>query len=354
MATKSNSLQFDSGQRAAIEALGRLENQLRQLNDSSKLKRLVSSLFRPAPKIQGVYLWGGVGRGKTHLMDTFFARVATEQKKRIHFHRFMLFVHGELKKLKNTRDPLDRVAAEFARHNRLLCLDEFFVLDIGDAVILSGLLNALVSNNVVLVMTSNTFPDELYKGGIQRDRFVPAIRLIHSCMDIVHIGDGTDYRLRTLSGNNLYYDANDAASESSIQHVFDTLNPTETTQRGDIEVLGRAILTSRYTNSSVWFEFTEICDGPRSKADYIEIANIYRTVIIANVPAFTWEHENQARRFIELVDEFYDRGVHLVLSAKQDIDSLYNGKMLTEQFNRTASRLHEMQTDEYLSKIHGG
>ena len=349
-----NNLQLDLDQKPALETLARLEEELNQSDGFNRLKRLIPWFFNSTPKIRGVYLWGGVGRGKTHLMDLFFDCIATSRKKRIHFHRFMQFVHGELKRHQNTRNPLDLIGKEFARQYRLLCLDEFFVLDIGDAVILSGLLNALVSNNVVLVMTSNTYPDDLYSGGIQRDRFVPAIRLINSCLDIVHIADGTDYRLKKLTDNKLYYDANNDATQCDIRAVFEKLNSADLIQRGDIELLGRTVTTIGYTNNSVWFDFFDICDGPRSKTDYIEIANIYRTVVITNVPELNWEYENQARRFIELVDEFYDRGVHLVLSAKQRIDSLYSGKKLTEQYKRTASRLHEMQTDKYLSKIHGG
>ena len=313
------------------------------------------SVFRRKSKfIRGIYIWGGVGRGKTYLMDLFFQSAPTSAKKRIHFHRFMQSIHHELKKRQNTRDPLAKIGRDFAKQHRLLCLDEFFVLDIADAVILAGLLKSLTDNGVVLVMTSNTNPDQLYQGGLQGDRFVPAIKLINSQMDVVHIGDGTDYRLRVMSGKSLYYDSLDASTTASLQEDLQLFSDGESMRKGSLDILDRQIQTVCHTNHLVWFEFFNICDGPRSKADYIEIANLYRTVIISNVPVLTWEYENQARRFIELVDEFYDRGVHLILSAETNINSIYTGTRLVREFERTKSRLHEMQTDRYLSRLHCG
>ena len=349
-AIKNQHFQLDSGQVNAAEQLQRLLIEVNMRGDAKGAKNFLSSLFGKPSSVRGMYLWGGVGRGKTHLMDLFFSSVSIEKKRRIHFHRFMQLVHARLKEHRNTSDPLAKIGREFARDCRLLCLDEFFVLDIGDAVILAGLLKSLLSNGVVLVMTSNTYPDQLYRGGIQRDRFVPAIRLIQSSMEIVDIGDGIDYRLKSLSGKSLFFNADDAESNSNLQNGFFSPTDAGIISKGGIEVLGRTIDTVQYTDSSIWFEFDKICDGPRSKADYIEIANVYRTVIISDIPEFTWEYENQARRFIELVDEFYDRGVHLVVSAYSNIDSLYSGKRLVEEFKRTSSRLHEMQTEKYLSK----
>ena len=342
--------EFDAGQQYAIAQLQQLLAAINDHGSGGKKSSKLLRLFGKSNHIPGLYLWGGVGRGKTHLMDHFFACVPLKEKKRIHFHRFMQMIHGQLKNKRNTANPLEHIGREFARECRLLCLDEFFVLDIGDAVILAKLLQSLLKNDVVLVMTSNTEPHRLYPGGIQRDRFIPAIRLIESSMQIVHIGDGADYRLKSLDDTSLYFSAS-AEAAVKIQNSFFNHPTAKTADAQFIGILGRRIQTVQRTDTAVWFEFDQLCDGPRSKADYIEIASIYRTVIITNIPELTWEHENQARRFIELVDEFYDRGVHLVISAHRAIDSLYSGKRLAAEFKRTASRLHEMQTRKYLSKM---
>ena len=346
-------LEEDPGQLAVIDHLQRLTDELADAG-SFQTRSVIRRLFRSEESyIRGLYLWGGVGRGKTHLMDLFFSEVPINRKIRIHFHRFMQSVHRELKDLRHTEDPLSKIGRNFSKRCKVLCLDEFFVLDIGDAVILSGLLEALIENGVVIVVTSNTRPDALYLGGIQRDRFMAAIRLINQRMDVVEIGAGTDYRLQAMSGQKLYYDALADNTDAALQDLFDGWSTDLSSDRGAVEILARSIQTVRYAETLVWFEFSDICDGPRSKADYIEIANLYRTVIISNVPVLNWELENQARRFIELVDEFYDRAVHLVLSAEGPINSLYTGKRLIREFERTASRLHEMQTDRYLSRAHG-
>ena len=340
---------------AQLEALKKFQRLLDQLESAERSTR--SPVFRwsgrnrsQPPK--GIYFWGGVGRGKTYLMDLFYDAVPISAKIRIHFHRFMQSVHGELKGKRNTRDPLAQIGKEFAKRYRLLCLDEFFVLDIGDAVILAGLLKALIGNGVTLVMTSNTEPNALYAGGLQRDRFIAAIQMINLHTEVLYIEDGTDYRLRTLTGKTLYHHPSGPDADRALEENFRLLYGDGSRHSGDLEILGRPICTLRYTEHLAWFEFFDICDGPRSKADYIEIANLYRTIMISNIPVLTWEYENQARRFIELVDEFYDHGVHLIVSAECGIDSLYAGTRLVREFERTASRLHEMQTDSYLSRTH--
>lgn len=302
--------------------------------------------------IKGIYLWGGVGRGKTCLMDLFYTCAPTKKKTRLHFYRFMQSVHGELKSIRNTRDPLVRIGRTFAKRCRLLCLDEFQVTDIGDAVILAKLLKTLLDERVVLVMTSNTRPKDLYKGGLQRDRFVPAIKLLESHTDVVEMADGIDYRLQSMSKRTFYFDVTDPETETLLNQEFLNLARNDEVTQAPLEVLGRDIVTRSHTNNLVWFDFRDICDGPRSKMDYIEIANCYRTVIISNVPQLNWELENQARRFIELVDEFYDRGVHLIISAARRAEDLYVGKRLVNEYQRTLSRLHEMQTERYLSRSH--
>ncbi len=303
---------------------------------------------------RGIYVWGGVGRGKTFLMDLFYEAVPVSSKKRIHFHRFMQGIHGSLKHMRDMQNPLERIGRDFSEQHRLLCLDEFFVLDIGDAVILSGLLSSLIENGVIIVTTSNTRPDDLYRGGIQRDRFVHAIRLINTRMDVIRIEDGTDYRLKSLSGQTLYYSTLGAETDAALEADYRRLSGRETKTGGQLEILGRKIRTVGHAEHAVWFEFSDICDGPRSKADYIEIANLYRTVLVTGIPLLSWEFENQARRFIEMVDEFYDRGVHLIVSAEASIDQLYTGTRLVREYERTASRLHEMQSEKYLSRAHCG
>ncbi len=353
-AVRADGLKEDEGQRAVIEHLQRLHDQLSKSGSLAR-SRFARRLFRRDETLtKGMYIWGGVGRGKTFLMDLFFNTAPVELKERTHFHRFMQSIHEELKGLRQTADPLSKIGRSFSKRCRLLCLDEFFVLDIGDAVILSGLLRSLLENGVVIVVTSNTKPDNLYLGGIQRDRFMAAIRLINSQMDVVEINDGTDYRLQTLAGRPLYYDSLSAETDAALNQLFEEWSADSGRKSGPLEILNRSIQTLGYSDSLVWFEFSGICDGPRSKLDYIEIANLYRTVMISNIPELNWEFENQARRFIELVDEFYDRGVHLVISAETEINALYTGTRLVKEFERTVSRLHEMQTERYLSRAHCG
>lgn len=349
-ASRDAGLPEDPGQLTVVSHLQRLHNELSRSGAIGRGRLLRRMFGRGEEPIKGLYIWGGVGRGKTYLMDLFFSTAPVTLKTRTHFHRFMQSIHLELKQLRHTADPLSIVARDLSKRCKLLCLDEFFVLDIGDAVILAGLIEALIDNDVVIVMTSNTQPDNLYLGGIQRDRFMAAIRMINTRMDVVEIAAGTDYRLRLLSGKTLFYGSLSAQSERALRQVFAESDTEGKQVSGAIEILNRSISTVGHTHNLVWFTFSNICDGPRSKADYIEIANLYRTVIISQIPILNWERENQARRFIELVDEFYDRGVHLVASAATGIDSLYVGKRLTKEFERTASRLHEMQTDRYLSR----
>ncbi len=353
-AVQEEGMQDDGSQRLVIDHLQRLQDQLLDTGFARRNRLVRRILGRDDELKHGLYIWGGVGRGKTWLMDLFFNTVPIQLKMRTHFHRFMQSIHRELKELRDTPEPLSKIGRSFSKRCRLLCLDEFFVLDIGDAVILSGLLRALLENGVVIVMTSNTKPDDLYLGGIQRDRFMAAIRLINTQMDVVQIGAGNDYRLQALAGKTLVYDCLSTETDLALKRLYEDWTADATRSSGSLDILNRPIRTVGYTDSLVWFEFDDICDGPRSKADYIEIANLYRTVMISNIPELTWELENQARRFIELVDEFYDRSVHLAISAERAIGMLYTGRHLVKEFERTVSRLHEMQTDRYLSRVHCG
>ncbi|TVR63460.1 MAG: AFG1 family ATPase [Candidatus Competibacteraceae bacterium] len=321
---------------------------------SGLLARLARRDPPPAgpPPVRGLYLWGEVGRGKTYLVDTFVDALPLERKLRIHFHSFMRTVHQELRALQSQQEPLRVVAGRFADQARVICLDEFFVADITDAMLLYGLLKELFARGVTLVTTSNVPPDELYKNGLQRARFLPAIELLKQHLDIMNLDGEVDYRLRYLEKAEIYHSPLDDRAEQILNEVFDNLAPEPGHRGGDVEFEGRFIPTRREADGIVWFNFRAICDGPRGTADYIEIARCYHTVLISNVPVMDWQMENQARRFVNLVDEFYDRSVKLILSAAVPPMELYQGEKLKFEFQRTVSRLQEMQSHEYLERPH--
>jgi cell division protein ZapE len=302
--------------------------------------------------VRGLYIWGGVGRGKTYLVDTFFDALPLERKLRIHFHRFMNKVHGALRELKEQQNPLKIIARQFAQEAQVICLDEFFVADITDAMLLAGLLQALLTNGVTLITTSNIPPDELYKNGLQRVRFLPAIALIKEHMDVIHIDDGTDYRLRYLEKAEIYHYPLDDKADRILSDTFDHISPDPGRSSVIIEIEGRPIRTLRHADGVVWCNFAELCEGPRSQADYIEIARCFHTVFVSNVPVMDWQMEDQARRFLNLVDEFYDRKVKLILSAAAPPAEIYQGQKLRFEFQRTISRLQEMQSHDYLAQQH--
>ncbi len=346
----SAAIELDASQMVAAQSLQQLAGRLEQ--QQSMLQRLGTLLTnRENTPSQGVYLWGGVGRGKTLLMDRFYNELSVGKKIRTHFHRLMHAVHNELKSFKHEKNPLQAVAKQFATRYRIICLDEFHALDIGDAMILSGLLNSLFAEGTALVTTSNRHPDDLYKNGLQRARFLPAIDLIKQSMQVVEVDAGIDYRLRALSTTQVYNTPLGDASEAVLQTAFDRLvGAAGSTQQG-IKIQGRIIDTRQHADEVVWFEFADICGGPRSTNDYIEVARCYNTVLISNIPVME-NRDDEARRFINLIDELYDRRVKLFVSAAAPMDTLYRGKRLVFQFNRTTSRLHEMQTREYLAEEH--
>jgi cell division protein ZapE len=353
--TAAGRLEPDASQLHAAARLDALSAQLLEQSQSLSHK-LRSQLRRLAPQTAeapatGLYLWGGVGRGKTMLMDLFYASLRPQLGERTHFYRFMRQVHAELRKIKDRADPLDTVAEHLAARFRVLCLDEFFVADIADAMILAGLFAGLFRRGVTLVATSNTPPEELYKDGLQRQRFLPAIDLIQSHVEVVHLNGGIDYRLRQLAQAPTYLDCNSPDTVQQMKQRFAALagaggGPATLT------VENRHIKAQATGPGMVWFEFKDICEGPRSQNDYIELARLYHTVFISNVPEFTRTNENAARRFIMLVDEFYDRNVNVVISAAAAPGSLYHGERLQMEFLRAASRLIEMQTQQYLAGCH--
>jgi len=340
--------QDDPAQRAALQALDRIRAELVAATRSNLWKRI---LGRPAA-VRGLYLWGEVGRGKTFLVDLFFAALPFEQKLRLHFHRFMGRVHAELAKLEGRSDPLRDIAAQFAERARVLCLDEFFVTDIGDAMILAGLLQHLFARGVTLVTTSNIAPRNLYRDGLQRAKFLPAIALLEQHCEVLQLRAAQDYRLRALTEAGVYFTPLDARAEQALAACFERVAPDAPRAAPAIEINGRDIPVQRKADGMIWFAFDALCEGPRAVADYIELAQSFHTVLISGVPQFTPQTEDPARRFVNLVDEFYDRGVNLVLSAATPITDLYDGERLRAEFARTQSRLIEMGSREYLAAAH--
>jgi cell division protein ZapE len=342
----------DEAQQRIVDALQRLQTRLeaRRTPWQSLLARIGAG--SPDHLQRGLYLWGDVGRGKTFLMDLFFQNLAVTKKRRIHFHRIMREVHNRLQGLGDAEDPLDKVAAEIASETRVLCFDEFFVSDIADAMILGRLLQGLFARGVTLVTTSNSAPADLYPDGLQRERFLDAIAALERHTDVVEIVAGVDYRFRLLQKAGTYLSPADETAQEKLRQFFDGAAPGDAAEGCALDVLGRQIHALRCAKGVAWFDFREICDGPRSQNDYIEIARWYQTVIVSDVPVLDHEQENQARRFISLVDEFYDRRVKLILSAAVGLEQLYQGSKLSFEFRRTTSRLTEMQSAEYLREAH--
>ena len=314
--------------------------------------RVERALKRPIDPVRGVYLWGGVGRGKTLTMDLFFASLPFEDKLRLHFHRFMAEVHDGLKALRDRENPLEIVAERLAERTRIVCFDELAVNDIADAMLLANLFSALFARGVTLAATSNLEPGELYRDGLQRQRFLPTIDLIRRHTDVVHVEGCHDYRLQFLEKANVYLHPAGESARRELEQYFRTVAPDGSADPGRIDVLNRPIEYVRASDGVIWFDFAAVCDGPRSQDDYIELSKLYQTVLLSGVPQFDAKLENQARRFIALVDEFYDRRVKLILSSDAPLDALYRGNRLSHEFERTRSRLAEMQSRDYLAAAH--
>ncbi|HEY5624383.1 MAG TPA: cell division protein ZapE [Gammaproteobacteria bacterium] len=344
----------DDAQQRAVRELERCFSELIASGPPPRgwRRKLYRFAGTPPPRPKGVYLWGGVGRGKTLLMDAFYGCLPFEDRLRQHFHRFMNSIHGDLKRLRHQENPLQTTADDIADRTRVICFDEFAVADIADAMILGNLFEALFERGVTLVATSNSKPTELYSTGLQRRRFLPAIDLIEANTVSVHVDGDTDYRLRVLERAAVYQYPIGQEAERELANCFAAIAPDGARSDTHISVLGRSIACRKEADGVVWFDFPQICDGPRSQDDYIEISRCYHTVIVSNVPQFTRTLENQARRFIALVDEFYDRRVKLVLSAAAAVNELYAGERVRLEFQRTRSRLEEMQSHDYLAAPH--
>jgi len=348
----------DTAQERVVARLQQLHDQIlqrQQVVASNWVKKLYSRILgTKQPDIKGIYLWGDVGRGKTYLMDVFFDSLPITKKHRTHFHRFMQNIHQQLEVNKDTQDPLLQVADSIAENNQVICFDEFYVSDIGDAMILARLLDRLLARDVVFVMTSNTQPRSLYLNGLQRERFLPAIELLGEHFDEIELTGDIDYRLRQLQQAKLYHWPVDSEAEATLKEVFQQLAPDSdrASVATSISILGRDVACRCCVDDVIWFDFDQLCATARSAFDYIEIAHLYHALLLSHVKQLDDSQNDQVRRFINLIDELYDRCVKLIVYAEVDIKQLYVGKLLQPDFKRTMSRLIEMQSLEYLSRAH--
>ncbi len=335
----------DPAQVAAAQRLQRMHDEFvaYKARRSNRLRKLI---IRP-PVPRGVWLYGGVGRGKSFLMDCFYASIPVVRKTRLHFHEFMRGVHRSLQDLRGRPDPLDAVAAQVARRYRLICFDEFHVSDIADAMILERLMRALFANGVTFVMTSNYHPDQLYPDGLHRERVLPAIELIKASVDVVNVDAGVDYRRRSLADVRAYHTPLGAATDRALRDVFAALAEARD-EDPRLMIEHREIRALRRAGGVVWFEFRTLCGGPRSQNDYLEIASQFHTVIVSGVPRMSAAMASEARRFVWLVDVLYDRRVNLILSAECPPEELYTEGAMAGEFHRTVSRIVEMQSHAYL------
>ena len=350
--------QYDAAQENAVSNLQRLYQDLQSKPlPVTGFKKVLNRWKRVVAKqevkpVQGLYFWGGVGRGKTYLVDTFYDCLPFKNKMRVHFHRFMHRVHDEMKSLTGQSDPLKIIAKRFADETCIICFDEFFVSDITDAMILGTLFEELFSHNVTLVATSNIIPDELYRNGLQRARFLPAIHLINKHCDVVNVDSGVDYRLRTLEQAEIYHFPLDAQATANLNQYFKQLSVEEGKTNKVIEINHRELQTVQESDGLVHFEFSELCESARSQSDYMELSRLYHTVLLGNVGQMNVDCDDAARRFIALVDEFYERNVKLIISAEVAMELLYSHGGLEFEFKRCLSRLQEMQSHDYLASEH--
>ena len=355
-ALERRSFVADPVQERAVERLQQLYDEWRtyKAKRPTRLHRLVVHPALP----RGVYLWGAVGRGKSFLMDSFYSCVPLVRKQRVHFHHFMREVHRDLAKLKSQQNPLDRLAERIARRARLICFDEMHVNDVADAMILGRLLERTMDLGVVYCMTSNYAPDDLYKDGLKRDDFLPAIELLKRRLDVIHVDSGVDYRLRALERSRTYVTPLGAAADAALMQAFDNIAETEE-QTAPLEIEGRRIPYRHRAGGVAWFDFGVICGNGRSQLDYLQLAQEFHTVIVSNVPRLNADKLDEARRFTLLVDVFYDSRVKLFISADTRCEELLDiqgagaapqVRAMALEFDRTVSRLIEMQSHDYLAR----
>jgi cell division protein ZapE len=336
----------DAAQQRAVDSLERCENEWADYK--ARRSNAVTKLLMRPPIPRGVYMWGGVGRGKSFLMDCFFQSVPLRRKTRLHFHEFMREVHRELQDLKGTPNPLQELGARIARRFRLICFDEFHVADVTDAMILHRLLEALFANRVSIVTTSNFPPDGLYPNGLHRDRILPAIALLKEKLEVINVDAGTDYRSRTMQHVKRYHCPLGADAEAALAQAFDEIAEARD-EDPVLRIEHREITARRKAGGVIWFDFKSLCGGPRSQNDYLELASRFHTLILSNVPQMPPRMASEARRFTWLIDVLYDRRVKLIMSAEAPPEALYQEGPLAHEFPRTVSRLAEMQSAEFLA-----
>jgi cell division protein ZapE len=344
---RSGQIVQDQQQVLALEHLDQLCQNL--LGENRKRSSLFAALRKPR-LVKGMYLWGGVGIGKTFLMDCFYHTLPIANKIRLHFHQFMSFVHVELKKHQGKKEPLQLIAAELAQKAQVLCFDEFFVSDIADAMLLGRLLEALFAEGVCLVTTSNVEPDELYKNGLQRQHFLPAIALLKQGVEVLHLTGDTDYRLRHLKHAGVFYIPNDESAQNNMEKSFSLLSNNEPALTDDLELFERKIPVIKQTSELVWFDFKVICGIPRSQEDYLALAHKYSTIFVSDLPILPPQSRDKISLFIKLVDVLYDARRRLVISAEAPMEKIYVQGRLSFEYTRTLSRLQEMQSEDYFLK----
>ncbi len=366
----------DPAQLAVLKKLQHLHDELVSYKAyrAGTINRVITNLGHGKPPPRGVYIWGGVGRGKSLLMDAFFSVSPLVRKRRIHFHEFMRWTHEEMSRINGTQDPLDVISTQVAKKIRLLCFDEFHISDIADAMILGRLLDLLTAKGVVIVLTSNYCPDDLYPGGLQRERFLPAIDILKTRLDVMQLAGSADHRRRILEGLEVYYVPVNAATDNKLAAAFKSLSRAHYTENGEITINARQMHFRRRTKGVVWFDFAELCAQPRSQVDYLEIARHYHTVLISGIAQLDAVNQSdQVRRFTWLVDVFYDAKVKLIVSAATQPEMLVldsrnaaqpgaftqhasagvdPAAMVSAEFARTASRLREMQSRQYFAQKH--
>jgi len=347
----------DDAQKAIIQRLNKLYEELsvpypEHIENKGFFSRFKSKSTPVVDVPKGLYLWGGVGQGKTYLMDIFYDSLPFQEKQRTHFHRFMQKVHQQLGSINHVEDPLQLVADKIAAESRVVCFDEFFVSDITDAMLLGRLFEALFKRGVCLVATSNIEPDGLYKGGLQRARFLPAIAALKAHCDVLKLDSGTDYRLRELEQAEIYHWPLDELANKVLAELFEHMTANDVEPESNLEIEGRTVDVKECSEGVVWFDYKAICDIPRGSADYIEISRCFHTVLVSDVVVMNDMSNDLANRFVNLVDELYDHNVKLIISAQVSAEKLYQGKKLAFQFERTVSRLLEMQSHEYLERAH--
>ena len=332
----------DSAQKKLLVELDRLQE---------KVTIRSRSWFTKKP-LDGLYIYGSVGSGKTQLMDIFFQSLETSNKVRLHFHRFMQNLHNDMNRMTRQEDPIKRIVEKLARKADVLCFDEFFVEDIGDAMMLARFLDRLFEVGIPLVATSNIHPEFLYEGGLHRDRFYPAIESIKKHCQIYELKTSQDYRLRNLEQEKIQLISGSKETDEILSKHFNSLAQGEIKLAQTIEILGRNINTKKISQGVAWFYFNEICEGPRSSKDYIEISKEFHTLLISDIPLLTESKENETRRFIALIDECYERKVNLIISSEKNIKEIYSGSKLLKPIERALSRLEEMKSREFLSLPH--